>query len=154
MNSFESEIMNNFGVKLRSRSKATRAHGQERPPEWSSQDMNRQQSMYPSYCERTRPQSMAPSMLNLSRFVYLPPAHEDRQHMSKLESCRPHIAGIDNWQLRYGQCQFRPGNGQWNYGLVTKPREQRKNGQKKKNDHIRRSQSFNQGKRIFLFIQN
>ena len=100
MNSFENEVMNSFGVKLRSRPRRRETN-----------------PSHPSSMKMARPQSMAayPSPLPLSRYVYLPSSQtEDIRHLTRMGNFRPLIDGSENWQIGYRQCQFMPGNTQWN----------------------------------------
>ena len=131
MNSFEIEVMHSFGVKLRSRPRTT----------------------HPTSSKMARPQSMAayPSPIPLSRYVYLPSSKwEDRRHLKVMENFRPLIDGSANWQMGYRQCQFMPGNTQWNRGKGKGSNERHFFTKKKTCKQMRRSQSFNQGKTLFV----
>jgi len=124
MNSFESEIMNNFGVKLRSRQRASE-----------------HQFPNPSMLG-TRPHSMVSyPAIPLSRCVYLPGTQGEER---RLDNFRPHIAGADNWQMGYRQCQLIPGNTQWQSKELQKSKLGNFFSKKKPNNQMKRSQSFNQ----------
>ena len=126
MNTFESEIMNNFGVRLRSR------------PRTSDQQ-------FPNPSVRdTRPHSMiAYPAIPLSRCVYLPATKGEER---RFENFRPDIAGSDNWQMGYRQCQLIPASSQWGGGgKYNKNKIANIFSKKKPNNQMKRSQSFNQG---------
>jgi hypothetical protein len=140
MNSFESEVMHSFGVKLRSHPRTSDTN----PSHSTSRKI-------------ARPQSMAayPSPLPLSRYVYLPSSHgEDRRHLNGMANFRPLIDGSENWQMGYRQCQFMPGNTQWNRGKGKGSKERNFFTKKKTNKPMRRSQSFNQGKNYLYCIDS
>ena len=132
MNSFESEIMSNFGVKLRSRPRA-----------------NDHQFPNPSMLG-TRPHSMVSyPAIPLSRCVYLPGTQGEER---RLDNFRPHIAGSDNWQMGYRQCQLIPGNTQWQSGQLQKSKLGNFFSKKKPNNQMKRSQSFNQGNPFLILL--
>ena len=132
MNSFENEVMNSFGVKLRSRPRRRETN-----------------PSHPTSMKMARPQSMAayPSPIPLSRYVYLPSNKgEDRRHLKGMENFRPLIDGSENWEMGYRQCQFMPGNSQWNRGKGKSSKDRNFFTRKTTSNPMRRSQSFNQGK--------
>jgi hypothetical protein len=147
MNSFENEVMHSFGVKMRSCPRTSDTY----PSHPISMKMARPQSMaaYPSPLPLSSMYIRVSAFFNFSSKlyghpnVYLPSTKgEDRTHLTRMNL----LDGSENWQMGYRQCQFMPGNSQWNRGKGKSSKERNFFTKKKTSKPMRRSQSFNQGK--------